>query len=141
MPLSVGDPLDTLNGIPGGKDLLDLFGGVPNFGDSEILEIYLHRKEPSRLQVHHPGKNVILTFTMTDVFSLKLEDFNAQNVLGSLKLNLIRSEPETFGLRWLHKPQPHFHYELMLEAVDGLGGFIKARHICIDLAQAQPASA
>jgi len=74
--------------IPGGLDLLEWFGGVMDFGDSEIVRIVLDRQGPSQLVIalDWPQKTAVVTFELSAWIDLNLRGFNHQNVIGGLAL-------------------------------------------------------
>ena len=96
MPSSVEDPVTSLRTIPGGEDLLALFGKTPGLGDAEILDLHLDRSRPSILRIHDIYEDVIITFTLDEIFGLRLEDFGPQNVINSLEIQLVHIHPESF---------------------------------------------
>jgi len=137
MPPWADKTLASLKSIPGGDDLLSLFGGeVPSFGDAEVLTLQLNRTGPSTLLVHETLKDVWVTFTMTEISDLDLDDFGPQNVIGQLDIRLIHEVRESFGLQWIKPPPARSFYEIRLEPVHGLGGTIRARHVTISLSPA-----
>jgi|SRR5688572_7351239 hypothetical protein len=133
MPSSVEDPVTSLKTIPGGDDLLALFGGAPDFGDAEILDLHLDRVNPSVLRVHEMYKDIIVTFSLEEIIGLKLDDFSPQNVIDNLELQLVHVYPKSFNIEWLHPPKPRLHYDLKLESIYGIGGLIRARRVSISL--------
>jgi hypothetical protein len=137
MPFWIEESLPSLRSVPGGDNLLALFGGqVPRFGDAEIVSLHLNRAGQSTLRVHEFLKSVLVTFTLTEIINLNLDDFSPQNVIGRLDIRLIREFPETFGIEWIRPPPTHSHYEIKLESVYGLGGTIQTRHMTISLSPA-----
>ncbi len=74
--------------IPGGKELLEWFGGVASFGDSEVVRIHLDRESKSRLELAVDGRSskVRVTFVLSDWVDMSVEGFSHQNVIGDLIL-------------------------------------------------------
>lgn len=124
---------DILNRIPGGRDLLDWFGGrVHSFHDSEIVTLALNREGArATLSVHtfemtpevdSRGyyvcvRHAVVTFQMRWVEELELDGYNPQNALMGLSI----SETEA-GL-----------FKLDLDPASGLGGCLAARELEISL--------
>jgi hypothetical protein len=88
---------EILKDLPGGPELLAWFGGVPNFGDAEVLGLHLDRAGPSQLLVlaissaggldfGEVFKRAIVTFNLVDMIDVAIEGFSHQNVIESLKL-------------------------------------------------------
>jgi hypothetical protein len=132
MPFWADDSLAALKSIPGGGDLLALFDSqVPTFGDAEVLTLQLNQTGPSTLLVHETLKDMWVTFTMTEISDLDLDDFSPQNVIRQLDIRLLHETPESFGLQWIKPPPARSLYEIRLESLYGLGGTIRARHVTI----------
>jgi hypothetical protein len=74
--------------IPGGPELLEWFGDVPEFADGEIVCLSLDRSGSSELRVflEHFGKSVVIAFKLSDWIDVDVRGFSHQNVLGGLKL-------------------------------------------------------
>ena len=77
--------------IEGNEVIRRYFGRWPSFHDAEIVEIHLHREEPSWLRVNtaidgfHPEqKTGIVVFHFAEVLDLELYDFSNQNVVSSI---------------------------------------------------------
>ena len=85
--------------IQGAVELAERLGQWPDFHDAEILEIRLHREEPSWLCIRLPqgpgGRAALITFTLEGVSDLELADFSSQNVVSSLD---ITAQPSGFCL-------------------------------------------
>ena len=94
-----------LKSIPGGVELVDWFGGRPEFGDGEIIDLTLNRRGAS-LSVatmvsekgHYGGppfKNALITFTFKegDAIDVNIQGFSHQNVIGGMWLRF--AEPST----------------------------------------------
>ncbi|HSK72978.1 MAG TPA: Imm50 family immunity protein [Pyrinomonadaceae bacterium] len=84
------------NKIQNTELLMDIFGKFPNFHDAEVVKTALKRKEndeycpileTSVLIKHYGlGDSFLVNFKFKSIFGLKLENFNRQNVLGSLEI-------------------------------------------------------
>jgi hypothetical protein len=94
---SLEETISILNEIPGGREVVAWFGGRPDFGDAEMLELRLVRQGPSRLRLaamvgeggkHQgpPGKHAVLDFSLHDMIDIHLNGFSRQNVIGGLRL-------------------------------------------------------
>jgi len=95
------ETVSILNGIPGGREVIAWFGGRPEFGDAEVVELRLVRKGSSRLRLaatfsaggNHQGpsfKHAVFDFSLRDVIDVRLEGFSRQNVIGGLRLRRAR---------------------------------------------------
>ena len=89
--------------IAGWDAVVEWFGCAPNFHDAEVLSIDLRRDpEPSYVRVHawrtnadtdvrgyfRRDRHALVTFVIRDIRSLRLEDWNHQNVLSALQVGL-----------------------------------------------------
>src|SRR4051794_12581259 len=86
--------------VSGGAELVRWFGQVPSFHDAEILSLHLRRRAESVLRLHgwiNTGqvgqggyfvldRHAIVTFTLSEVMDLQLDNFSPQNVIGGLVL-------------------------------------------------------
>jgi hypothetical protein len=74
--------------IPGGSELLQWFGSVPEFGDGEVVSLVLDRAGQSRLNVRleHFGKMAVIGFELGPWIDVAVRGFSHQNVIGGLKL-------------------------------------------------------
>lgn len=87
--------------IPGWAELVARFGHSPSFHDAEVISLELRRApELSRVRLHvreYTGeqeedqgqaqdRDVVVTFTLGGITSLRLEGWNHQNVLYDLKV-------------------------------------------------------
>jgi hypothetical protein len=133
--------------VPGGTDLVRWFGQVPSFHDAEILSLHLHRKGPSVLRLHgwiNTGevgqsgyfvldRHAVVTFTLSEVMDLQLDDFSNQNVIFGLILRRAPNRPE----RGLLDPRPQ-DIEIELKPCYGLSGLIRARAVSITVEPGKP---
>jgi hypothetical protein len=137
--------------LAGGADLVRWFGQVPSFHDAEILSLRLHRKGPSVLRLHgwintgevgHGGyfvlhRHAVVTFTLSEVMDLQLDNFSIQNVISGLVLRRAPNRPERRG--YLTDPRPQ-DIEIELEPCYGLSGLIRARAVSIVFEPGEPAA-
>lgn len=74
--------------IPGGRELIDWFGDITDFGDSEIIRLTLDRQGPSQLVIalDWPTKSTVVTFELSAWIDVTLRGFSHQNVIGGLRL-------------------------------------------------------
>jgi hypothetical protein len=121
--------------IQGAKAFIDWFEGWPSFHDAEIIELHLSRRESSWIKIHTwkntdevdaegyfvSDKNAVVTFRMTDVQGLELNDFSGQNVIFALGIG-----PTDEGV------------ELRLEPCFGLSGRILAACFSIEFEPGLP---
>ena len=88
----IDDTASILAEIPGGPELLDWFGGSPNFGDAEVMSLNLNREGPSILRmavmkwVGTEFETIVVVLTLRDMIDVALEGFSHQNVVGGLTL-------------------------------------------------------
>lgn len=77
-----------LTTISGGAELLEWFGGVPEFADGEIIYLVLDRSGHRRLgiQLEHYGKKAVINFELGAWIDVAVRGFSHQNVIGGLKL-------------------------------------------------------
>jgi hypothetical protein len=94
---SLEETISILNEIPGGREVVAWFGGRPEFGDAEVVELRLVRKGRSRLRLaamvgeggqHEgpPGKYAAFDFSLHDMIDIHLDGFSHQNVIAGLRL-------------------------------------------------------
>lgn len=99
---ATAETIRVLESIPGGRELLDWFGGYPSFHDAEMLRLDLNRRGAS-LSVSLPGRRdgsplpdlvVTFAFKASDIINVSLEGFNHQNVMSGMVLSFApSSEP------------------------------------------------
>lgn len=96
---ATAETIRVLESIPGGRGLLDWFGGYPSFHDAELLRLDLDRRGAS-LSMSLPGRrdgsprpDLIVTFAFKalDTIDLSLEGFNHQNVMSDMALSFASS--------------------------------------------------
>lgn len=96
---ATAETIRVLESIPGGRELLDWFGGYPSFHDAELLRLDLDRQGAS-LSVSVPGRrdgsprpDLIVTFFFdgSNAIDLSLEGFNHQNVMGDMTLSFAKA--------------------------------------------------
>jgi hypothetical protein len=77
-----------LSEIPGGREVIDWFGDITDFGDSEVIRLTLDRQGPSQLVIalDWPTKSAIVTFELSAWIDVTLRGFSHQNVIGGLRL-------------------------------------------------------
>ena len=123
--------------IPGSADLISWFGLWPSFHDAEVLSIHLNRQGESKVVVHTwqktdevdgrghfvLTKHVVVTFLLESTLSVKLEDFNHQNVISGLSLDATASG-----------------YRLILHPCFGAEGMLEAERVRIKIQPGVPAS-
>lgn len=74
--------------VAGGPELVEWFGDVTDFGDSEVVRLTLDRQGPSELVIalDWPTKSAVVTFELSAWIDVTLRGFSHQNVIGGLKL-------------------------------------------------------
>ena len=125
--------------IAGGQELLDWFGGVPSFHDAEIIDLHLKRQGNSTLRMHTWNmtskvrngyfvleKHAIVQFSVAQIHSLELDEFNHQNVIDGLVLSHV-----DFGGK-------SKVFELLLEPSYGLAGSICAEEVSVSFHPGKP---
>jgi Immunity protein 50 len=135
--------------VSGGADLIRWFGEVPSFHDAEILSLHLRRKGPSVLRLHawintrevgQDGylvldRHAVVTFTLSEVMDLQLDNFSIQNVIFGLVLRRAPNRPERRG--YLTDPRPQ-DIEMELQPCYGLSGLIRAREVSVVFEPGKP---
>jgi hypothetical protein len=84
------------NKIQNAELLTDIFGKFPSFHDAEVVQIILNRKVNNKfcptlealinIEQYNLGNSFLVNLKFTNIFGLKLENFNHQNVLGDLTI-------------------------------------------------------
>jgi hypothetical protein len=126
---------EVLEALPGGRELLAWTGGIPNFGDAEVLGLTLDRSGASELRIlvisadSAQGasglfKKAIVTFTLRNMIDVSLEGFGHQNVIGGLKIRRApakQKHPSLFGIGIVDS-----EHEIELAPCAGAFGTIRA---------------
>lgn len=148
---AVSDELEFWSSVPGGNEVIEWFGGVPDFHDAEIVSLHLDRGGPSRLAVHFfrlqqssafPEKvmesagDAIVTFEFDCIVDLSLDGFSHQNVIYGLKLR--HAETDATRAPYCAIDHSPFDYEIELEPCYGLAGKIRARTVRLFLEPGRP---
>lgn len=121
--------------IPGSADLIAWFGFWPSFHDAEVLRIHLNRCGESTVVIHTwqrtdevdargyfvLTKHVVVTFVLEAILKVELEDFNHQNVISGLSLEVIASG-----------------YRLTLHPCFGAQGILEAKRVRITIQTGSP---
>jgi hypothetical protein len=126
--------ISILNEIPGGPEVVAWFGGWPEFGDAELLELHLVRKDSSSLRLAAmaseggkylgpPFKHAIFNFTLRDMIDVHLDGFGHQNVIGRLPLRRTQEQAEHPSLLGIGLVPGEV--EIELEACAGALGIIR----------------
>lgn len=124
-----------LDGIPGGRALLDWFGCVPRFHDAELLEITLSSNRQSTLRIHAwlmtdevdpqgyfvQDKHVVVTVTLDQVTYVALSDFNLRGIIFDLTITKV---DDAYQLNWTGSY--------------GVEGTLRANHVSFDLCPGRP---
>ena len=123
-----------LSKITGGSELLEWFGGIPDFGDGEIVSLVLDRKGQSRLNVRldRGKRKVTVTFVLQARIDVAIRAFSHQNVVGGINLR-------PAGERQIEKCERGVgctpgELELELEPCFGVYGTIRASIASISIA-------
>jgi immunity protein 50 of polymorphic toxin system len=123
--------------VPGTSDLVAWFGYWPSFHDAEVLSIHLNRSGESTIAIqtwHRTNevddhgyfiatKHVLVTFILEGIQTVRLDDFNHQNIISGLNL-----EETAAGCR------------LTLHPCFGAQGTIEAEHVRITHQPGSPLS-
>ncbi len=126
------DTVETLKELQGGPEFLDWWGGEPNFGDSEVISLYLDRLGLSQLQIamcrldaDNNWHTIVVTIALKDQIDVLVEGFSNQNVIGGLQIRKVRADnpthPSILGIGIT--PPAH---EIKLEPCAGSFGIIRA---------------
>jgi hypothetical protein len=130
---------NVLKTLSGGPELLVWFGGEPNFGDAELVSLWLDRTATSYLCIARqsaPGTNgtpkeAIIKFHLTDMIDVVIEGFSHQNVIGGLMLRRAPSKESDLSLHGIGLVYPQ--HEITLEPCAGAFGTIRASIINISI--------
>jgi hypothetical protein len=126
---------ELITAIPSAHKLLDWYGRCPSFHDAEVVRIVLDLRGTSELTIHAfattnsldsqgcyvTEKHALVNLKLQDVFHLKLDGFNHQNVIFSLEIE---------------KAEQGF--ELVIVSSYGVEGSIFARQLEFDLKPGLP---
>lgn len=137
------ETISILNEVPGGPDVIAWFGGWPEFGDAEVLDLQLVRKGSSSLRVAAmaceggkykgpPFKHAVFKFTLRDMIDVHLDGFGHQNVIGRLKLRRTQDHavhPSLLGIGLVRG-----EVEIELEPCAGAFGIIRCTIEKIEIA-------
>jgi hypothetical protein len=134
--------------VPGGDELLNWFGEVPDFHDAEVVSMTFNRRGTSELKIHgwvmRPSetrgeiildKHAVVTFRIEGIMDLQLDHFSSQNVIWGLTLKraVDRGRSNYFSL-----PEDASDIDLELAGCFGVEGFIRAKKIAISLTPGRP---
>src|SRR5579871_2535990 len=125
----MNEPTETaklLEGVPGGKELVSLFPGAPDFGDAEIVALHLNRAGSSTLaiKVCNIEKPALVTFTLGHWIDVQLMGFSHQNVIGGLTLR--RAAEREAGWSEVGVGFAPGEVEIVMEPCFGANGVIRA---------------
>ena len=120
--------------VPGGQQLIDWFHGYLEFGDAEVVELRLVRREPGVLRIwtqisergRHGGApfKAVISFMLKDVLEVSIQGFSHQNVIDGLRIRMappVEVHPSLVGIG-ISLPD----HELELEPSAGAFGIIRA---------------
>jgi hypothetical protein len=124
-----------LREIPGGVDLLDWFGRVPDFHDANVLDLNLASKGPSSIRIHTweitdetdaqgyfvLDKHVVVTISLDEVSYVALNGFDLPGIVFSL--DIIKVDDD---------------YQFTWSASYGVEGSLRARHAYLYLTPGKP---
>ncbi|HEY9715969.1 MAG TPA: Imm50 family immunity protein [Trichormus sp.] len=124
-----------LENLPGAIEVINWFGYMPSFHDAEVIEICLRRDADSSIAVHcwHTSneldehgnfvqiKDAVVTFILTEVSDLALNEFNQQNVIFSLDVTSVDDG-----------------FVLEMQGSYGVAGTISAKSISVRLLAGKP---
>lgn len=132
-----------LKELPGGSELLAWFGGIPNFGDGEVVSLNLDRAGTSTLRVLATRRDAngisdqaIISFRLSDMIDVAIEGFSHQNVIGGLKLRHAQNEDIHPSLLGIGTVAPKL--EIELEPCAGAFGTIRASIVNISVEAVSP---
>jgi len=126
--------------ISGVESVVSWFGEWPSFHDAEILDIHLNREGVSWLNIHawlmtnetyekdgkpyfRTDRHAVVRFQLDEIIDLELADFSGQNVIVGLEVERRGS---------VHR--------LVLHPCYGLGGYIDAHGISVEVYPGPPRS-
>ena len=106
------ETISILKEITGGPEVVEWFGGWPQFGDAEVLELRLVRKGSSLLRLAAevsaagrykgpPFKHAVFEFVLRDMIDVHIDGFSHQNIIGGLTLRRTEDEavhPSLYGI-------------------------------------------
>jgi Immunity protein 50 len=109
--------------LTGADKVRQWFGSWPNFHDAEVISLSLARQDQSILRVYpyYPHKPATVDFIFENVTDVELQDFSAQNVISSLKIEIATDQNGDKVFR------------IVLGPCYGLAGKIDARSLRVEL--------
>jgi Immunity protein 50 len=131
-----GSAMSVLRKLPGGTELEDWFGYVPNFHDSEVESLDFRRDpEPSILRIHawrasnevdesgyyRRDRHATVSFILSGIAQMEINGWNHQNVLAGLEV-----AEDSEG------------YVLTLYTTFGVDGQIVAKRVSVTIEPRQP---
>jgi hypothetical protein len=123
-----------LEALPGGRELMALFGGVPSFHDAEIIRLDLRRLAPSTIELYYPMTlggvgPFIVEINIGTVVDLQLDGFSRQNVVGDIAF--VYPAPVRPNRERTYSPtnRESDEVEIVIAPCYGLDGYIR----CLDV--------
>jgi hypothetical protein len=127
--------------IPGGAELIEWFGFVPNFHDGFVLSTRLASDGPGEIRIHtwrmtdrtdEQGyfildKHSVVTLVLDEIFEINLKKFNEMGCVHELE---VVPERNGFEIRW---------YDVSGAGGPGIEGSIRARRVSVSLVPGKPA--
>jgi hypothetical protein len=129
---------EILQAVPGGAELLEWFGGEPDFGDGEILELSLKVPGLSRFRLvaisstrSESGNSprAIITFDLVNMIDVSIEGFAQPNIISGLKLRHANEKNFHPSLLGIGMSAPD--HEIELEPCAGAFGIIRASIVAV----------
>lgn len=127
--------------IPGGAELIEWYGFIPNFHDGFVLSTKLASNGPGEIRIHiwritnrtdEKGyflldKHAVVTLVLEDVLEINLQKFNEIGCVHELEIVLAEGG---FEIRW---------YDVSGAGGPGIEGSIRARCVSVSFVPGKPA--
>jgi hypothetical protein len=126
---------DTFAGLKGADSLIEQYGNVPDFHDSEVQDLHLSLKFASTVRISnlfpdiYSRGRIFVTLTIDEILDIDLDGFSPQNVLGGLRVRPVTSRPDRE--RFYPRKRTDGDLEIELDAIYGIGGVIVCRGVRI----------
>jgi len=136
-----GLPPSALPDIPGGTELIDWYGFVPNFHDGLVLSVTLASDGPGEIRIHTwrmtdrtdergyiiLDKHAVVTFSLEDIRAVDFRNFNEPTAIHDL---LLTAAEGGFEIQWIN---------VCGHGGPGIEGSVTARRVGVSFVPGEPA--